>query len=172
MKGVEIRRLERLGEREIAALCAVLRDCVEGGASVGFMLPVDGGRMERFWKMVAAEVERGERAIVVAEDGEGVCGTAQVVLGMPQNQPHRGDVCKVLVHRRARRRGVGVTLMREIEEVARNEGKTLLVLDTVTGSDAYGMYEKLGWAKCGDIPGYALMPDGELCGTTYFWKHI
>jgi GNAT superfamily N-acetyltransferase len=143
-----------------------------GGASVGFMQSITHERAEQFWKMVAAGVQSGERAIVVAEDQEGICGTAQLVLAMPDNQPHRADVCKVLVHRRARRRGVGAALMEKIEDVAREEGKTLLVLDTVTNSDAYRMYERGGWVKCGDIPGYALMPDGAVCGTTYFWKDL
>lgn len=165
-------RLSRLDARVIGELVDVLCDCVQGGASVGFMEPITKDRAERFWKMVAQEVESGQRAILVAEDETGICGTVQLVLGMPENQPHRADVCKMLVHRRARRRGVGAALMSQIENVAKNEGRTLLVLDTVTNSDAYRMYAHLGWQCVGDIPTYALMPDGEPCSTTYFYKAL
>ncbi len=165
-------RLSRLDARVIDELVEVLCDCVQGGASVGFMEPITKDRAEWFWKMVAQEVERGQRAILVAEDETGICGTVQLVLGMPDNQPHRADVCKMLVHRRARRRGVGAALMSQIENVAKNEGRTLLVLDTVTNSDAYRMYARLGWQCVGDIPTYALMPDGEPCSTTYFYKAL
>jgi GNAT superfamily N-acetyltransferase len=95
-----------------------------------------------------------------------------VVLAQPENQPHRADVTKMLVHRRARRHGVGAALMRAAEALARDAGKTLLVLDTVTGSDAARLYERLGWQRVGDIPGYALMPDGPLIATTVYYRTL
>lgn len=158
-----------------AALCDVLMDCVECGASVGFMSPLSRARAEQFWRMVAQGVADGERALLVAEDdagGGGVCGTVQLVLAQPDNQPHRADLCKMLVHRRARRQGLGAALMRAAESLARECGKSLLVLDAVTDGDAARLYTSLGWVRVGDIPGYALYPDGRVCGTTYFYKEV
>ena len=154
-------------------LAEVLRDCVEGGASVGFMLPLAEGHPETFWRKVAASVAAGERHLFVAEDEAGrICGTLSLVVDMPDNQPHRADVSKMLVHRRMRRQGVAERLLRALEVRARELGKTTLVLDTVTGSDASRVYGRLGWQKAGDIPNYALMPDGPLCSTTYYFKPI
>lgn len=154
-------------------LSEVLRDCVEGGASVGFMLPLAEGRPDAFWRKVAAGVRAGERHLFVAEDEAGrISGTLSLVVDMPDNQPHRADVSKMLVHRRARRQGLAERLLRALEDKARALGKTTLVLDTVTGSDASRVYERLGWQKAGDIPNYALMPGGEPCSTTYYFKPL
>jgi GNAT superfamily N-acetyltransferase len=156
----------------IAELAEVLRDCVEGGASVGFMLPLAEGRPEAFWRRVAEGVAAGERHLFVAEDDTGrICGTLSLVTDMPDNQPHRADVSKMLVHRRARRQGIAERLLQALQAKARALGKTTLVLDTVTGSDASRLYERLGWQKAGDIPHYALMPDGAPCSTTYYFLH-
>lgn len=158
--------LARAGE-----LADVLRDCVEGGASVGFMLPLAEGRPEAFWRRVAAGVAAGERHLFVAEDRAGhICGTLSLVTDMPDNQPHRADVSKMLVHRRMRRQGVAEQLLLALEARARELGKTTLVLDTVTGSDASRVYERTGWQKAGDIPNYALMPDSVSCSTTYYFR--
>jgi ribosomal protein S18 acetylase RimI-like enzyme len=96
----------------------------------------------------------------------------QVVLAVPPNQPHRGEVAKLLVHRAARRQGIAERLMERAEAEARAEGKTLLVLDTVTGDPAERLYARLGWTRVGVIPDYALYPDGRPCATTVFWKRI
>ena len=96
----------------------------------------------------------------------------QLVLGLPENQPHRADGAKMLGHRRARRRGLGAALMRATEDVARAHGRTLLVLDAVTGGDAARLYERLGWIKVGDVPRYALMPRGEPCSTTFYYRDL
>jgi GNAT superfamily N-acetyltransferase len=157
---------------QIGALSKVLIDCVEGGASVGFMLPMMQDKADAFWKGVADGVLAGERILLVAEDEDGILGTVQVVLKQPENQPHRGDISKMLVHRRARKRGVGAALMRAAEEAACKAGKSVLVLDTVTGSDAERLYTRLGWERVGIIPNYALWPQGGLCPTTYFHKQI
>lgn len=167
-----IRRLTRLEEIQINDLAGVLIDCVQGGASVGFMLPLTRDRARAYWRGVAAAVAAGERVLLVAEDARGICGTVQLVLVQPENQPHRADLVKMQVHRRARRRGLGEALMRAAEAAARDRGKTLLVLDAVTGGDAARLYQRLGWTRVGDIPGYALMPDGATCGTTYYYKHV
>lgn len=156
----------------IEELADVLIDCVEGGASVSFMHPLPRRRAVEFWRGVARGVTAGERALLVAEDAAGVCGTVQLVLDQPENQPHRADLSKMLVHRRARRRGVGVALMRAAEAAARECGKSLLVLDTVTGGDAERLYEQLGWVRVGVIPRYALMPGGEPCDTTVFYRDL
>ena len=167
-----VRRLHQVDEARLEGLVEVLMDCVEGGASVGFMHPFTRERAEAFWMRVAREVAAGERALLVAEDGEGVCGTVQLVLALPENQPHRADLAKMLVHRRARRRGLGAALMRAAESVARECGRTLLVLDAVTDGDAARLYERLGWVRVGDVPGFALYPEGGLCSTTYFYRAL
>jgi GNAT superfamily N-acetyltransferase len=167
-----VRRLRALDDAAIDGLAAVLIDCVEGGASVGFLHPLTRDRAAAFWARLAPDVASGERALLVAEDGSGICGTVQLVLARMENQPHRADLAKMLVHRRARRRGLGETLVRAAEALALESGRTLLVLDAVTGGDAARMYGRLGWVRVGDIPGYALMPDGRLAGTTVYYRDL
>jgi len=169
--------VRRLGPAEASAaipeLAAVLIDCVDGGASVSFMRPMTPEKATAFWRKVADGVARRQRALLVAEDTEGqIVGTVQLVWDLPENQPQRGDVAKLLVHRRARRRGAAEALMAAVEAAARDESKTLLVLDTVTGGDAERLYARIGWQRVGVIPDYALMPDGEPCATTYFYKAV
>lgn len=166
------RRLRAVDDRQVGQLADVLVDCVTGGASVGFMLPLTRERAVAFWERVARSVAAGERALLVAEDAEGICGTVHLMLDLPENQPHRADLVKMLVHRRARRRGLGESLMRAAEATARECGKTLLVLDAVTDGDAARLYQRLGWVRVGDVPGFALFPDGRVCGTTYFYRNL
>lgn len=169
---VRIRRLPGLTDGEARALADVLIDCVDGGASVSFMQPLSLERALAFWQGVGAAAARGDRVLLVAEDdAQGILGTVQLVLNQPENQPHRADLSKMLVHRRARRRGLGALLMRAAEDSAREAGKTLLVLDTAS-ADAERLYERLGWQRCGVIPGYALLPQGGLCDTTYFYRRL
>src|SRR5947208_1360385 len=165
------RRLHALDDAQIDGLADVLIDCVEGGASVSFMHPLPRDRAVAFWLRVAHGVAMGERALLVAEDARGLCGTVQLVLDQPENQPHRAELSKMLVHRRARRQGLGAALLRAAERLARECGKTLLVLDTASG-DAERLYARQGWQKCGVIPGYALLPHGGLCATTYFYREL
>ena len=136
------------------------------------MWPFSRDDARAFFEGVAAEVEQGRRLLVAAFDDGELVGTVQVILVLPPNQPHRGEITKLLVHRSARKRGVARLLMEQAEAEARAEGKTLLVLDAVTGDDAERLYERLGWTKVGVIPGYALYPDGRVCDTTYFWKGL
>lgn len=157
----------------IEPLADVLLDCVAGGASVSFMWPLPRDKAVAFWRGVADGVARGERVLLVAEDAAGrIVGTVQLITAQPENQPHRADVAKMLVHRDARRRGVAQQLMAAADDAARAAGKTVLVLDTVTGGDAERLYQRAGWQRIGEIPKYALMPDGALCSTTYFYKHL
>jgi ribosomal protein S18 acetylase RimI-like enzyme len=110
--------------------------------------------------------------LLIAEDESGVCGTVQLILDLPDNQPHRADLSKMLVHRRSRREGLAAELMRAAEAAALESGRTLLVLDAVTDGDAARLYERLGWVRVGEIPEYALMPEGGLCGTTYYYRQL
>jgi ribosomal protein S18 acetylase RimI-like enzyme len=170
---VEIRRLAAAEVRaQLDGLASVLVDCVEGGASVSYMAPFSLDQARAAFDAVAAEVEQHRRLLLAAFDGGEVVGTVQVVLATPPNQPHRAEIAKLLVRRSARRQGIAQQLMAEAEREALAEGKTLLVLDTVTGDDAERLYERLGFTRVGVIPGYALYPDGRPCDTTIFWKAL
>ena len=166
-----VRRLERVSPAEIRGLAELLIDCVAGGASVSFMHPLSPEKAIAFWTGVADDVAAGGRALFVADDEHGIVGTVQLVLDLPENQPHRADVSKMLVHRRARRRGIGAALMRAAEAHARAAGRSLLVLDTAS-PDAERLYARLGWQLCGVIPRYALLPNGEPCATSYFYRDL
>jgi GNAT superfamily N-acetyltransferase len=174
-KTISIRSLTSAEARERSSdLADILIDCVEGGASVSFMAPLSRAKAQAFWHGVAEGVAGGERTLLVALDraADSVVGTVQIVLRQPENQPHRADIAKMLVHRRARRQGIGAMLMHAAEDSARAAGKTLLVLDTVTGGAAERLYQRLEWIRVGEIPGYALWPDGRPCATTYYYKPL
>jgi GNAT superfamily N-acetyltransferase len=171
-KSINIRRLTEVTEAQLQGLAEVLIDCVEGGASVSFMLPMTEAKARSFWTRVAEGAQRGERALLVAEDGGGIVGTVQLVLDQPENQPHRADVAKMLVHRRVRRRGVGAGLLAAVDRVAAEAGKTVLVLDTESDSDAARLYVRHGWEICGAIPDYAHLPAGGLVSTTYMYRRV
>jgi GNAT superfamily N-acetyltransferase len=166
-----VRRLTHVTDKEIRELAELLIDCVEGGASVSFMSPLSIEKASAFWRRVSAATARGERALLVAEDTDGIIGTAQLVLDLPENQPHRADLSKMLVHRRARRGGVGAAVLRATEELARALGKSLLVLDTAS-PDAERLYARLGWVRVGAVPDFALLPGGGLCATTFFYRRL
>ena len=166
-----VRRLTAVSDTQIRALADLLVDCVEGGASVSFMSPMSLDKAAAFWSRVAAATASGERALLVAEEAGGIIGTAQLILDLPENQPHRADLSKMLVHRRARRRGVGAAILRAAEQVARELGKSLLVLDTAS-ADAERLYTRLGWVRVGVVPDYALLPGGGLCDTTFFYRRL
>jgi GNAT superfamily N-acetyltransferase len=168
---IAIRRLAAPTATDLAALADILVDCVAGGASVSFMHPVAPEKARAFWQSVAAQAAAGDRALLVAEDADGIVGTVQLILAQTENQPHRADVAKMLVHRRGRRRGIGEALLRAAEDVARAEGKTLLVLDTAS-DDAERLYQRLGWVRAGVIPNYALWPHGGLCDTVYYYRQL
>ena len=156
------------------ALAELLIDCVAGGASVSFMWPLPHDKALLFWRGVIDSAQRGERIVLVAQDRAtgALVGTVQLIFAAADNQPHRADVAKMLVARRARRRGLGAALMQAAERAASDAGRTLLVLDTVTDGDAERLYTRLGWQRVGVIPGYALWPNGGLCDTTYFYKTL
>jgi GNAT superfamily N-acetyltransferase len=166
-----VMRLECVTDAQIVALAHLLIDCVAGGASVSFMSPLSLDKASAFWRRVAQATARGERALLVAEDSDGIIGTVQLILDVPENQPHRADLSKMLVHRRARRRGVGAAMLRAAEELARAFGKSLLVLDTAS-PEAGRLYTRLGWERVGIVPDYALLPGGGLCDTTFFYRRL
>lgn len=170
-RGYTGRRVARLTEPELTGLAQVLIDCVAGGASVSFMHPLPFEKALAFWQGAARDVARGARAVLVAEDADGIAGTVQLVLEQPENQPHRADLSKMLVHRRARRRGIGEALLHAAEEAAREAGKSLLVLDTANDTAAR-LYSRLGWILVGTVPGYALWPQGGLCATTFYYRRL
>lgn len=153
-------------------LCEVLADCINGGASLGFMLPFAPDDAAAYWHDIARQVEAGDLILALAEDGERVVGAVQVGLATKPNQPHRGDLMKLLVHRSARGLGLSRRLMDAVEVEAARRGRTLLVLDTATGSDAERIYPRFGWQRVGIIPDYALWPQGGFCDTTLFYKRI
>jgi GNAT superfamily N-acetyltransferase len=153
-------------------LCLTLSDCVEGGASLGFMSPFQPEDGEAFWRGVADAVERGEVLLYGAFVGDRLVGSVQVGFALKPNQPHRGDLMKLLVHRDARGLGLSKALMAAAEAGAVKAGRSLLVLDTAAGELAETLYEKLGWQRSGIIPNYALFPDGRFCDTVIFWKAV
>ena len=167
-----VRRVDHVDDAMVVALADLLKDCVDGGASVSFMHPLTRERATAFWRKVAEGVAARQRALIVAEDDHGVCGTVQLIFDLPENQPHRADLAKMLVHRRARRHGLGAALLKAAEATARECGKTLLVLDAVTDGDAARLYARHGWVRVGDIPNYALFPQGGFCSTTVFYRDL
>jgi GNAT superfamily N-acetyltransferase len=154
-------------------LCEILVDCVARGASVHFLAPLDPADADAFWQRVERAVAEDRCRVLVAATADGtVAGTVQLLLDTPPNQRHRAEVAKLLVHSDARRRGIGETLMRELERVAREEHRWLLTLDTVSGGDAARLYERLGWSLAGVFPRYALDPFGELTDASLYWKEL
>lgn len=153
-------------------LAGVLVDCVAGGASVSFMHPFGNEAAVGYFHQVAGEVSRGETILLAARHHGRIVGAVQLGIGTPPNQPHRADVKKLLVHRDARRSGIGAALMSAVEHAARRHGRTLLVLDTAEGGGAERLYQRGGWVRVGVIPGYALWPHGSACDTVIFWKKL
>ena len=160
--GLDVGTLDRLGD--------ILHACVEAGASVGFVPPFSPADVRRYWQDVRASLTPGGRVLLVARHDGRIDGTAQVVLAMPPNGSHRAEVCKVLVHPAARRSGLGRALMSAVEDVARQYGRSLLVLDTVTDSAGERLYRAIGYQAAGVIPGYARSTQGVLEGTRVMFK--
>jgi ribosomal protein S18 acetylase RimI-like enzyme len=170
---IELRTLNaQKVKAHIPDLSTLLIDCLRGGASVSFMAGISNRQATEFFEDVSESVRRNERILVAAFIGGALVGTVQVLTSMPENQPHRAEVAKLLVSSAARDQGVRTALMRHAEELSRVAGKTLLVLDTATGSDAERLYQRTGWTRVGVIPNYSLLPNGVFCGTTIFWKEL
>lgn len=171
MESVTIERLGRnAGADDIRGLAQLLVDAVDSGAGVSF-LALTETEAEAWWRSVLAAAP--ERAIIlVARDAAGIVGTVQLQPAWAPNQPHRADVAKLLVHRRARRRGIARALMATLERAAHDTGFTLLLLDTCKGYDAERLYAATGWVRVGEVPGFALNPDRTLCDTVFFYKQL
>lgn len=168
-----IRQIESVAlEAVLPKLAAILQDCVDHGASVGFMASNTPADYAAYWRTVAMEVDAGRILLFVADTEDGIVGTAQLHPIAKPNQPHRAEIAKVLVHSKARRRGIGEALMRAAEQAAATLGRDLLVLDTDEKGAARRLYNRLGWTEVGTIPRYALMPDGSGCGSTFFYKQL
>ena len=166
--------IRQLGRDELIArledFADLLIDCVEGGASIGFLSPLSRPAARGFWTGIAEALDG--RVLLAAFDGDTLIGTAQLIPASLPNQLHRADVSKMMVRRSARGRGAGSALLAAIEDEARRVRRTLLVLDTATGSDAERLYVRHGWKKSGVIPDYALWPDGSPCATTFYYRRL
>jgi ribosomal protein S18 acetylase RimI-like enzyme len=153
-------------------LCEILIDCVRHGASIGFLDPLDPADADAYWRRIERAVADGRCVLLVAATADGtVVGTVQLDVDTLPNQPHRATVSKLLVHSEARRRGVGEALMEDLERAAAAAGRWLLTLDTATDAAAR-LYRRMGWSLSGDIPNYALNPDGTLTDTSFYWKQL
>jgi ribosomal protein S18 acetylase RimI-like enzyme len=160
-----------VSEADLAQLAALLVDAIDSGASTSFLPPLAPERALAWWRSsVAIDDPRG--ATLVVRDDDGIAGCVQLVPAWAPNQPHRGEIAKLLVHRRARRRGLGRALMLEAEARARAAGLTLLTLDTRRGDAADALYRALGWTPAGVIPGYAVDRHGVPHDTIYFYKAL
>ena len=168
----DVLRLERLDDLAVRQLADVLVDCVNGGASVSFMAPLSIENALAYWSKLREPVAEGRITLLAARDSQGIVGTVQMVPAPYENQPHRADIAKMLVHSRGRRRGLGTALMKAAEAAARDAGRSVLVLDTIPNSDAARLYERLGWRAVGEVPDFALMPDGALTATCYYYRHL
>ena len=154
----------------VPALAEILVDAVDGGASVGFVWPFTVADARTWWSTLEPEIAAGRIVLLGAFQDGALVGTVQLRLAAYPNARHRAEVAKLLVHRRARGQGVARALMARIEDDARALGRTLLLLDTLTGSDAEQLYRALGYQCTGVIPGHAALPDGRLMSTTLFWR--
>lgn len=170
---VEVRRLDEAAARAaLDDLGALLEDAVAAGDSVSFLAGVTHEEARAFFARLVPEVAAGKRVLLAAyEDGE-LVGSAQLAHAWQPNSPHRSEVVKLVVHRGARGRGIGRALMERLETEARSEGRTVLLLDTVSGSAADRLYERLGWTRFGTVPGYALDPAGAPCDVAFFYKRL
>ena len=153
-------------------LAGLLVDAVAHGASVNFLRGFSETDGHVFWRGQLPGVADGSRRLLVAEEDGRLLGTVVLTFAHQPNQPHRGDIGKMLVHSGARRRGLGRALLAAAEEEARRFGRTLLCLDTEEGSQGDALYRACGWTPIGTIPGFALSPDGIPAGATFFYKPI
>ncbi|NED09902.1 GNAT family N-acetyltransferase [Streptomyces sp. SID9124] len=151
-------------------LAALLVETVEGGSSVGFLAPLDRAAAAEWWRARAASVEAGQVEVWIARDGERIAGTVGLVRAPLPNARHRAEVAKLMVRPSARGRGLGRELLAAVERAAAEEGVTLLVLDTESGSPAERLYRAAGWTECGSVPDYATDPAGVLKPTTFYYK--
>lgn len=171
MSEIEIAALRNAAQTR-ALLSEILIEVVANGGSVSFMHPLDPAAADAYWDDALAAADRAERVILGAWDGDVLVGTVTLLLALPPNQPHRAEVAKLMTRPSHRRRGIATVLMRAVETVAAEQGRTLLVLDTAVDGGAAALYTRLGFTLTGEIPDYAFKPQGGLTGTLIFWKRI
>jgi len=160
------------GSTLLPDLVELLQDSVENGASVGFLLPFSNSSNQTYWEQTLNEIESGSRILLIAEKNDHVVGSVQLELATKPNALHRAEVQKLLVHTRHRRQGLGRALMNAVEKVARDLGRTLLVLDTLQGDNGERLYGRCGYVRVGEIPKYASLSDGSLHATVMFYKFL
>lgn len=173
----ELYHIERVSDDDktiIQDLADLTIDSVRNGASIGFMRNVTQTDARQFWNQVLDKASQGKVVLLLARESNThqVVGTVQLQTDLPKNQTHRADVAKMMVHSEHRRKGIAEQLLIEIEKIALAQNRLVLVLDTVSGSAAHYLYQKRGWMEVGNIPDYAMLPNGELCSTTYFYKNL
>ncbi|HEY7236793.1 MAG TPA: GNAT family N-acetyltransferase [Gemmatimonadaceae bacterium] len=168
---VAIERVTVASDELIEGLTEVLLDAVDSNAGISFMSDVTPSRASAWWRTKLSEASP-RTVFLVARDEQGVVGTVQLQPAWPPNQPHRADVAKLMVHRRARGRGIARALMHELERHAREQHFTLLLLDTCKDSAAERLYASMGWTRVGEVPEFALNPDGSWCDTVFFYKRV
>ena len=156
---------------DVSGLAQVLLDAIDSNAGISFMPGLTQAGAEAWWRTLLTTLPP-RAVVIVARDADGVVGTVQVQPAWAPNQPHRGDLAKLIVHRRARGQGIAHALMVAAEREAAAEGLTLLVLDTCKGSAAERLYTAMGWVRVGEVPDFAFNPDGSLCTTVFFYKTL
>lgn len=156
----------------VAALSGLLIEVVAGGGSVSFMHPLAPGAAAAFWSRSLAAADAGERVVLGAFSGGALVATVTLHLDCPPNQPHRGEIAKLMTAVAHRGQGLARALMVEAEAIAAGRGRTLLTLDTAEEEGAAGLYEALGYEFAGLIPDYAFKPHGGLTGTRLYFKRV
>lgn len=173
MSAIVIREIDAAeAARRIGELGAILVDAVANGASVNFLAGFTQGEAEDFWRGQLPGLGDGSRHLIVADDGSRLVGTVVLTLAPQPNQPHRADVGKMLVLSSQRRQGLGRRLLDAVEMLARAQGRTLLMLDTTSGSAGDLLYRSGGWTEYGVVPDHALSTDGVPSNTTFFYKRV
>jgi len=166
-----VERITTATDALVSELAALLMDAVASGAGVSFMSDLTREGAAEWWRKTFANASP-RAVLLVARDAQGIVGTVQIQPSWAPNQPHRGDVAKLIVHTRARGRGIARALMQALEQCARDEGLTLLLLDTCKGGAAERLYQSLGWVRVGEVPDFARNPDGSWCTTVFFYKNL
>ena len=159
-------------EARLGDLGAILRDAVENGASVNFMAGLSEAEAAMFWRGQLAGIAEGSRTLLIAEREGAIVGTVVLTLAPQPNAPHRAEIGKMLVHSSLRRQGLGRRLLEEAEAAAKRQGRTLLLLDTQTGSAGEALYRRCGWTEYGVVPNHSHVPQGGLSPATFFYKEI
>jgi len=156
----------------IEALAALIVETVASGGSVSFMHPLAMEDARAFWRGSLAAAAEGRRAALGAFDGETLVGTLTLLLDCPPNQPHRAEFAKMMTRPSHRGRGIATALIGTAEQIARDKGRTLIVLDTASDGGAGPLYERCGFRLAGEVPNYALKPHGGYTGTLYYYKEL